>query len=280
MSESTSYGDSASSLWRGIYSFPFQLNNLKAYILVTLSTIMLAFIASGFAILTDIFSNIPERQQLTGVGPYLYGFGWRISGSLFLLTLLSSLAPAAFLLIIIEDTAAGNDEIDWPDAPWHDYLGKFAFVAWIFICCAAVSTVSWGILAIALPIPRLLWWALALSSIAILFPIPLYSAMIGGAPWFLIHPLFLVRLIQNPLAALALYIHSLVLFLPCLGFGFWMMVSLNWWLSPVIGLLWGTCVMCYGRALGRVGYVLAEEKRRVVKKRKRKKIRVRRETVD
>jgi hypothetical protein len=59
-----------------------------------------------------------------------------------------------------------------------------------------------------------------------------------------------------------------------------MIVSLTWWLAPIIGAIWATCLLWYARALGRVGYVLAEEKRRVSRKKKRKKARVRREIED
>src|SRR5207249_6237389 len=160
---------------------------------------------------------------------------------------------------------------------WYEYLSKVAFMGWIFGCCAAVATVFWLLVELVLPIPSMIWWAVTLASAFLLLPIPLYSAMIANSPWVLIHPMLLVRFFQKPLAALAVYAHSAMLLLPCLTLGLWMVWSLSWWLAPVVGLIWATCFLWYARALGRVGYLLSEERSQVVRKKKRKKVRVRRE---
>jgi len=283
MGESPSSRAPSLSPWSGVYGFPFQLNNIKFWLILPFCMVLLAFDASGFAAMTKlIISEIPPGQELLGVSPIIFQAGRYVYAALFLLTVIVCIAPSNYFIVIIEDTAAGNEEVDWPNEVWYDFAGKFFLVAWLFGCCAAVSTVFWLLASLALSfadleIPRVIWWGLTLISAGMLFPIPLYSTMIAGSPWILIHPIFLGRLIQKPVAGLALYVHSLVLLLPCLGFGLWLIVSLNWWLSPIIGAFWATCILWYGRALGRVGYVLAEERRKVFRKKKRKKLRPRRE---
>jgi hypothetical protein len=274
------------SLWQGIFGFPFQLDNIKAYIIVTLCAIVLAFDATGFAITGELInSSIPEGKELIGVAPPVFFSGMRIYWGLAVLAFVASLAPAAFFIIILQDTAAGNEDIDWPDDVWYEYITKIVFLGWLFGCCAAISTVFWSLAALAMeqmgvPIPAIIWWVFTLVSAFMLFPIPLYSTMIGGSPFMLIHPMFLLRLIQRPLAGLALYGYTFVLLLPCVALGLWMIVSLSWWAAPIVGLIWATCILWYARALGRVGYVLAEEKRMVRRKKKRRRVRVRRETAD
>jgi hypothetical protein len=280
MSQTASNRD-FSLLWRGIYGFPFQLDNLKAYMIVTFCAILLAGVACGFALTTDaIKSSIPEGKEFFGPSPVIFSAGWRVYGSLAFLGLLACLAPSAFFTIIIEDTAAGNEDIEWPDNVWYEYLSKVAFMGWIFGCCAAVSTIFWLLVELVLPMPGLIWWAVTLASAFMILPIPLYSAMIANNPWVLIHPMLLVRFFQKPLAALALYVHSAMLVLPCLALGLWMVLSLSWFLAPVVGLIWATCFLWYARALGRVGYVLSEERSQVMRKKKRKKVRVRREAAE
>jgi hypothetical protein len=280
MAESPSSRAFPSSLWAGIYTFPFQLHNVKVWMILTMCGMMLAFIASGFAGMTALFDQIPPGKELMGPAMMIYRGSMYIYGSLAFLTLVSSLAPSAFFVIIIEDTAAGNEEVDWPDNVWYEYLSKVAFLGWLFGCCAAVATVFWALAAIVLPTERVVWWALTLTSAFMLFPIPLYSAMIAGSPWILIHPVLLLRLFQKPFATLALYIHTWLLVIPCVVLGLFLVVSLNWWLAPIVGVIWATCLLCYARALGRVGYFLAEDRKRVVKKKKRKKHRIRREAAD
>ncbi len=274
------------SPWSGVYDFPFQLNNVKVWLILTICMIVLAFDAFGLAGMTKlIISEIPEGQELIGVNPIIFQAGRYIYAALFLLTVIASIAPSNYFVVIIEDTAAGNEEVGWPGEVWYDFFGKFFFLVWVFGCCAALSTVFWLLTSLALSfadlaIPGVLWWGLLLFSAGLLFPIPLYSSMIAGSPWILLHPMLISRLIQKPMAGLALGVHSVVLLLPCLGLGLWLILSLNWWMSPMIGLFWATCILWYGRALGRVGYVLAEEKTPVRRKRKRKKARLRRETAD
>jgi hypothetical protein len=280
MDESISSRAPSLSPWSGVYDFPFQLNNVKVWMILTFCMIVLALDACGFAGMTVLIAEIPTGQELSGPARIIYDAGRYIYAALTLLTVIMSLAPSVYFVVIIEDTAAGNDEVDWPDEVWFDFLGKFFFLVWVFGCCAALSTVFWLLVRIVLPIPGVMWWGLILLSACMLFPIPLYSAMIAGSPWILIHPLLLGRMIQKPLAGVALYVHTMILLVPCLALGLWMIVSLTWWLAPIIGAIWATCLLWYARALGRVGYVLAEEKRRVPRKRKRKRTRARRETAD
>ncbi len=270
-----------------VYGFPFQLNNLKVWMILTFCMILLAFDASGFAGITKvIISEIPEGQEFFGVSPtILFTIGRYVYPALFIFAVISSVAPSVYLLVIIQDTAAGNDEVDWPKDVWYDFIGKFFLVVWLFGCCAALSTVFWLLVNTALApleweIMPVIWWGLVLLSAGLLFPIPLYSTMISGSAWTLVHPGFIGRVIEKPIAGLAIYVHSLILLPPCVALGIWLIFTLNWWLSPIIGMFWALCVFWYGRALGRVGYVLAEERRRVVRKKKRKKLRPRREPAD
>ncbi len=270
-----------SSLWQGIYDFPFRLSNLKAYMIVTLSLIMLAFAIVGFAILTDVVkSSIPEGKELMGVNPYVLSGARYVFTGLVFLTFLSCLAPSGFFTLIIEDTAAGNDEVDWPDNVWYEYISKVAYMLWIFGCCAALSTIFWLLVDLAAPIPGIIWWLVTLASAMMLFPIPLYSTMIAGSPWILLHPQLIVRFLEKPLAALAVYMHVAIFGIPCLGLGLWMILSLSWWAAPVIGVIWATCFLWYARGLGRIGYVLSQDSPTVRRRKKRKKARVRREADD
>lgn len=277
MDESVSHAPSLSP-WSGVYDFPFQLNNVKVWMILAFCMVMLAFDASGFAGMVKLMiEEIPPGQEMSAPARIIYDAGRYVFGALGLLAVIMSIGPSVYFVVIIQDTAAGNEDVDWPDEVWYDFVGKFFFLVWVFGCSAALSTVAWLLAAIVLPIPGIIWWALVLLTASMLFPIPLYSGLIAGSPWILIHPMLLSRLIQKPMAGLALYVHTLVLMVPCVILGLWLVMSLNWWLSPIIGMIWGTCILWYGRALGRVGYVLAEEKRRVTRKKKRKKARVRRE---
>lgn len=268
------------SLWRGILEFPFKVENLKVWLIMTFSMVFLAGAACAFAEIGALVVRVSEGREFSGFTMIIYRASWSVYGSLALLSFLSSAFPSAFFLCTIEDTAAGNDEVDWPDGPWYECLSKLVFLGWIFGCCAALSTVFWLLAEIVLPIHGVFWWGLTLLSAIMLFPIPLYSTMIAGSPWTLIHTLFLSRVIEKPFAGVAIYVYSAIFMVPCLVMGLWLITTLTWWMAPIVGFLWAIFILWYARALGRVGYVLSQEERKGIKKKKRKKARLRREAAE
>ena len=42
-------------------------------------------------------------------------------------------------LVVVEQTANGNDEVVWPDEPYHDWIWRFASLAWLLLVCLGRS---------------------------------------------------------------------------------------------------------------------------------------------
>src|ERR671932_667831 len=102
------------------------------------------------------------------------------------LLMLEGLVSAYFLsfaaysfLVVVEGTAAGADEVDWPDEPLVDRLGRALQVAWL----VAFWLVPVGILARVLaPVwlpenPALRYLLPAAGFFWLLFPISVLSSM-------------------------------------------------------------------------------------------------------
>jgi hypothetical protein len=264
------------SSWLDVYTFPWQISNLWIWVLLTAAMMILALIFCGFAALIALM----KEHEFSSAAFFVWTGSARIFGGLCLLTILFSIFPAAYFLSVVEDTANGNEEVEWSDLLWYEALWKWLLLLWVFGCCMAVSTVAVLCVRVVLPLPAALAWATALAFALLLFPIPLLSTLIGGAPWILVHPTLLVRLAQEPLAGLGLYVHSVVFMVPCLGLGFWMILERQWWLAPIVGIIWSTCFLCYARALGQAAFVLAQDDRRRRRKKKRRRVRARQESED
>ncbi len=263
---------SSGSLWLRTYTFPWRLSNIQVWVNLSIAMILLALFACGFAAVTWLMNS--SEGELIGLNLVL----WRAVGHVFIslcvLTFLSCLYPAVCFMTVVEDTANGNDEVVWPDLAWYECLRSLVFLLWIFGCCLVIAALVLLAISLILSPPAALWWAMAIVFALLLFPIPLLSAMIAGVPWVLMHPTLLLRLAVKPLAGLSLYVHTLVLMVPCLGLGFWMVWELHWWLAPIVGLVWSTCFLCYARTLGQVGWVLASEERKAKRKKFKKKKRI------
>jgi hypothetical protein len=277
MSESRSFRDSP--LWRlglEIYTFPWQIGNIWIWLLLTGAMIILALIACSLA---GLAATLKEVEFSSFAGVFWQG-SFRIFLALVVFTIVFSIYPAAYFLSIIEDTANGNDDVYWGDLMWYEALWKWLFLLWVFGCCLAASTVVVICIKVILSLPALLAWAMVLVSALLLFPMPLLSTLIGGSPWILLHPTLFVRLAQKPFAGLSLYAHTVLLMVPCLGLGLWMVFGLHWWLAPITGIVWSTSFLCYARALGQAAFDLGQDDRRRPAKKKRRRMRVREERED
>jgi hypothetical protein len=261
----------ARPLWDGIYNFPWRLDNLKVLISVWLGLTILSLSACGYHLLLQILASIPPEADMS-IGAAMVSRGaYYVFKCLTVISPLVCLYPAAYFLRAVEDTAAGNDEIFWEDIAWYECIKKLLFLLWIAVCCAAVAGGALGIASLVLPIPRVLWWLLVILVTMLLFPLSFLSTMWANTPWAVVHPAFLARLFQKPQALVALYLNTVFFAVPCILLGYWEVIRLNWLLAPLVGFAWATYWLAYGRVLGRVGWVIAEDenKRRQKKKRKR-----------
>jgi membrane protein implicated in regulation of membrane protease activity len=115
---------------------------------------------------------------------------------------------AHVVLTVIEGTASGFGEIDWPNQPYVDWLWKFFYLAWLVaIWVVPLGLVSQWLLrtrseAAALPgilaTAALLFW--------LIFPISLLSSMTASSRWVIFTYAVLPRLGQRPGAVLIFYL--------------------------------------------------------------------------
>ncbi len=250
-------------LWRGVYTYPWKIENLKVWIALGLGLTVFLFLAAIF-------------YQLIFVAKLLSSEGFHPEAAFPVLTipilailgLVTTLYGSAHFLAILEDAAGGNESYQRPEVV-TDWFGAFFHLAFIGICAlipallvgAGVATFSengWG-------------WLVALPLALILFPVFLLSSMAGDSHLAILNGNVIASFLRKPLLLPVLFMASSVLAAACLGLGYLTFTTSNFFLALPTGFVWSACLIIYARLLGRVAWVMSQIGVHVKKRRKKKR---------
>src|SRR5262249_54570881 len=118
----------------------------------------------------------------------------------------SSYAARCFLLVV-EETAAGNDEVLWTHEPIVDWFWKFFYVLWLI----AFWLVPAWFLVIVLKMPALSFLVIAVGLVWLFFPVSLLSSLSANSPWVVLRPALLGRTVQRLGSVVAFYASTALL---------------------------------------------------------------------
>jgi hypothetical protein len=183
-------------------------------------------------------------------------------------------------LVVVQETAAGNDTVSWPSEPWSDRLGDFCYLA--------------GLLTLwLLPAYCLVWfleqpgWLFALWAIGVLwliFPVSVLSSLSAASRWVMLRPAVIWRLRKRFPSWLGFYAASGLVLLVCLGLygtavsyskvtlppvtavgtkGWLMDLSLvlgQIFFLPVAAVGAAAGMLVYARLLGRLGWLISKDR--------------------
>ncbi len=233
----------------GIYTFPWSGSNprvwfilvLEVGVLVTLVSILRGLLYDGHPVIRAVLLPILG----VAIPIVFFTFGSYV---------------AHCFLRILEETAAGNRECEWECTGIVDRTGKFFYLLWLCALCTAVISPVWGT-CLAISAPEAVTWTLATAAWVILFPVVLLSSLTASSQWLPLNRNILASLWRQPLTWLKAWLPSLGLALICTGLGFQSIGQADlFWVVPT-ALVWATCVLIYGRLLGRLGWVLTRGSR-------------------
>jgi hypothetical protein len=193
------------------------------------------------------------------------------------------------IVVIVEDTAAGNRELHWSDDPFTDWVWQGGYLAWVIgVWCTPALIVARiftraihveGHFAGAEISEQQVRWAVSLVAAMfvfwIFFPVSLLSTMSAESRWTVLHAGLFNRLARNPAAVLIYYLITGLLLVICVPL-LLAMLFLGEPFSLILGALGLSAgIVLMSRLLGRLANCarLTEIRPR----RKRAKTRVRRE---
>ncbi len=159
------------------------------------------------------------------------------------------------LLVVVRDTAAGQDEIVWPDEPFQDWAtGALHLVGVVLIVLAPAGVLARALRESWLPAdPALRFLLLAVPGLWLFFPVALYSSLSASSRWFVFRPVVVWNLLRVAPSAFVVYAVSAVLAAAVAALGY---AAVTRWvvLAPVAAAAAGAAFLIYARLLGRLAW--------------------------
>jgi hypothetical protein len=256
-------------LWWGVYGFPWHASALRAWFLFGIGLTLVAVLGGAMNYVLDLY----QASDLGRGGIWIRVLILYTKG--FVLFLLWTGAYAgSFFLATIQETAAGNHEVGWPDDSFWEKFFTFFSLVWIFLCAAVpfgIAVTPWQ--------PLLGFgvygWSLVPSTVLV-FPIVLLCALANNSLWLFWNADVLLNLLRRPHVLLLVYLMSALLLAPCVALGRLTILDYGQFLflAPVTGFVWSACLLIYGRLLGRLAWIITggqELAAREARRRRRRK---------
>jgi hypothetical protein len=197
-------------------------------------------------------------------------FFFATAGQVIVGLFVTSYAAHCFL-VIVEETAAGIDEVEWPDLPLVDWLGKVFYLAWLVSFWTVPAWLLVGVIGPAAAdrsgIPIGYFVVLA---VWLFFPISLFSSLSANSRWVVFRAEVLRRLGHHLPAVLVMYVMTGVLVVGWALLAYYTFTR-YFYLLPVVILAGPAVLFIDARLLGRVSWLLnyrtaARRRKRPVKK--------------
>jgi hypothetical protein len=164
---------------------------------------------------------------------------------------------ARSLLVVVEHTAAGHDQVQWPDEPIADWLLRALHLLWLVafwlvptgLAVAALKPASLGLppaTCFLVPAGFCLW---------LFFPVTLLSSLSGTSKMALFRPALIAALFKDPGALATFYGLTALLLGGCVVIVAVTVDSADFWPVPLAGAAVSTTVLLYARLLGRLGWL-------------------------
>jgi hypothetical protein len=160
-------------------------------------------------------------------------------------------------LTVVEDTAAGNDEVRWPQDPLVDWAWKLVYLGWLMLVWLVPALIVGKFWAAGSP-PETAF-ARTAGLVAVLFwlffPITLLSSLSASSRWFVFSPAILPRFGQRPGAVAMFYLLTAPLMLAAAVAARALLIADIYQLPfGAIGLT--SVLLLYGRLFGRLALLL------------------------
>lgn len=203
------------------------------------------------------------------------------SAILFVVTLAGSvmfgLAVGAYaahcFLLIVQETAAGNDEVRWPSDPFYDSLWKFPYLVWLAGVWLFPAVLLLRILNPPSPTiaPGLWYVVVTVAVLWLMFPVSLLSSLSGSSRWMVLRADVLNRLARRAAPAIHFYLASGVVLVGGTAAAYGALAGGPGWLLLLAGVAGSTALFIYARLLGRLAGIVSKVRVSAPKKPRRPK---------
>lgn len=230
-------------LGEGVFSFPWRFRNLRVLFFLTLDFTVLAFLAGAVFLLIEL-GNLGLAIAVIVLAALGVASAW------------TALYVTNIFLTLVEATAAGNDEIAWPQAVGiFDGLENLFYLLWI---AGWASLPLGGLWAVGrdVDLTSIWWWAFSLVPLVFLFPVLCMCSLAASSRWFFLEARVLGGLLQRPKRWATFAFLSLLAWLPAVVLGWLVVGRRQVGFAPLQGLMTAVGILVYGRLIGRLAWLL------------------------
>jgi hypothetical protein len=161
-------------------------------------------------------------------------------------------------LTVLQDTAAGLDEVVWPAEMIYDWLGRSLPVWGVFLLwLTPAGMLGHGLRHTLLPDdPALRFLLLAIPGLWLFLPVGLLSALTGESGWLPVRWTILRQLAGILPSLVVFYISTAVLMAAAAVPWYFAVFKVQGIVLPVAAAAFATLVLLYARLLGRVAWLM------------------------
>jgi hypothetical protein len=173
---------------------------------------------------------------------------------------------------VVEDTAAGNDEIAASGDPYQEWFWQGIYIAWIagVWLVPAMLVGRWAAHSVADDRRSLIFSLVAFTVFWATFPISLLSSMCAESRWVILHGGLFVRIAKSIHHLFIFYFLSALLVAICIPLVPWMVDSESLLPLIVAPVAIALAFVLYARLMGRLAYIVRLSRIRRRKKRTRR----------
>ena len=158
-------------------------------------------------------------------------------------------------LVVVEQTATGNDEVVWPDEPYLDWVWRCTTIAWqLLIWLAPVGVILKMTYRDILSQDPALAVLMAGAALWLLFPLGILSSMLGGSRWAFLNGQAFRALGRRPATTGAFYVASFLVVAVAVV-PWYLALTVSTWLVPVASVIGAAGLLIYARLVGRVLWI-------------------------
>jgi hypothetical protein len=160
------------------------------------------------------------------------------------------------MLVVVRETAGGNDEVVWPEEPFQDWVGgALHLVGVVLIWLAPIGILTRALRHVWLPEDAALrFLLLAVPGLWLFIPVALLSSLSASSRWFVFRPVVVWNLLRLAPSTFVVYILSALLAAVVAALGY--IAVFSGWIvvAPLAAAGTAAAFLIYARLLGRLGW--------------------------
>ncbi len=237
------------TFFSGVFPFPWYRDNVSKWVYLSIGLLITGEVVAAALALSGVGGGVGSvgAFAVVGVGFFVLPIAW--------LTIWTFSYAAACCLAVLEETAAGNDEINWPEGGWREWLWKFLYTGYLLSLVGLAAT---GI-GLLVRYQTGLFWPPFFATIFVLYPFALLSSLEANSIWVVISPVILKSLFKLIWAWFMFYLEVAVLAAPVAGLFFFLYLRHPFWTVLIAAPLVSALLLLYARLLGRLAWKITEQ---------------------